>query len=85
MNFPNISLTLQDGGHRLLHVHKNVPGILEKINRVLAKNNANIIGQHLQTSGEIGYVVTDVAQEHDPNLRSELLDIEGTIRSRILF
>ena len=64
---------------------KNQPGILEKINSVLAKNKANIIGQHLQTSGDIGYVVTDVAQEHGANLKNELLDIPGTIRSRILF
>ena len=85
VNFPNISLTLQDGGHRLLHVHKNQPGILEKINSVLAKNKANIIGQHLQTSGDIGYVVTDIAQEHGANLKSDLLDIPGTIRCRILF
>ena len=85
VNFPNISLTLQDGGHRLLHVHKNQPGILEKINSVLAKNKANIIGQHLQTSGDIGYVVTDIAQEHGANLKSEFLDIPGTIRCRILF
>jgi D-3-phosphoglycerate dehydrogenase len=85
VNFPNISLTQQAGAHRLLHVHINQPGVLRQINRVFAESNVNIIGQHLQTLPDIGYVVTDVATEYSPDLRNKLASVEGTIRCRILY
>jgi len=85
VNFPNISLRQQAGAHRLLHIHENKPGVLRNINRVFAESNVNIIGQHLQTLPDIGYVVTDVETEYSPNLREKLETVEGTIRCRILY
>jgi D-3-phosphoglycerate dehydrogenase / 2-oxoglutarate reductase len=85
VNFPNISLAPNVEAHRLLHVHRNQPGVLGAINRVLAEANANILGQHLQTLADVGYVVTDVDKHYAPDLREKLLAIEGTIRSRILY
>ncbi len=85
VNFPNISLTQQAGAHRLLHVHINQPGVLRQINRAFAESSVNILGQHLQTLSDIGYVVTDVATEYSPDLHKKLVSIEGTIRCRILY
>jgi D-3-phosphoglycerate dehydrogenase len=85
VNFPNINLPIQSNSHRLLHVHQNNPGILGAINQVLAESKTNIMGQYLQTFDDIGYVVIDVNQAHDTNLRKKLLEIPGTIRCRILY
>ena len=85
VNFPTISLSQQKGAHRLLHVHENRPGVLRQINRVFAESNVNIIGQHLQTLSDVGYVVTDVEAEYSPDLRQRLEEVEGTIRCRILY
>ena len=85
VNFPTISLSQQKGAHRLLHVHRNRPGVLRQINRVFAESDVNIIGQHLQTLPDVGYVVTDIEAEYSPDLRERLEAIEGTIRCRILY
>ena len=57
---PSLSLPPVDGAHRILHIHKNVPGVLGAINTLLSKNKINIVGQYLKTNDEIGYVVLDV-------------------------
>ncbi|MFT5575558.1 MAG: D-3-phosphoglycerate dehydrogenase, partial [Bermanella sp.] len=62
VNFPEVALPAQDGRHRLLHVHKNVPGTMSAINLVFSENDINISGQYLQTHESIGYVVIDVDQ-----------------------
>ncbi len=85
VNFPSITLPTQSNSHRLLHVHQNNPGILGAINQVLAESKTNIMGQYLQTFDDIGYVVIDVNQAHDTDLRKKLLEIPGTIRCRILY
>lgn len=85
VNFPELSLSPQHDAHRLLHIHYNRPGVLARVNRVLAASEANIVGQHLQTRGEIGYVVTDVSSEYSPELRQELEQIPDTIRVRVLY
>lgn len=85
VNFPSISLVPHVKAHRLLHVHRNQPGVLGEINRVLAEAKANILGQHLQTLPDVGYVVIDVDQHHAPDLREQLSSIAGTIRCRILY
>ncbi|MEZ6183762.1 MAG: phosphoglycerate dehydrogenase [Planctomycetota bacterium] len=85
VNFPNISLTPQPGAaHRLLHVHENRPGMLAAINRVLGDEDVNILGQHLQTNRQVGFVVADVDREHNPDLLERLRQLPGTIRCRIL-
>lgn len=85
VNFPNIRLPRQDKAHRFLHIHHNVPGIMAKINQVLAKYELNIIGQYLSTDSKVGYVITDVNREYDAHVIDELREVEGTIRFRVLY
>jgi D-3-phosphoglycerate dehydrogenase len=60
VNFPEVALPGHNNAHRLLHVHKNVPGVLSKINNIFSENDINIVGQYLQTNEKVGYVVIDV-------------------------
>ncbi len=85
VNFPEVALPAQDGRHRLLHVHKNVPGIMSAINQVFSENDINISGQYLQTHESIGYVVIDVDQTYSELALSKLKEIPGTLRCRVLF
>jgi len=84
-NFPNLILPKKLKGHRLLHIHKNVPGILAQINSIYAENQINILSQFLMTKGEIGYVVTDIDSNYDKSLIKQLKQIENTIKFRILY
>src|SRR5438552_7993594 len=87
VNFPEVALPEHPGSHRLLHIHKNVPGALSRINGVFSKNRININGEYLMTNAHIGYVVIDVeANERSSRaaLRS-LSAIDSTIRARVLF
>ena len=85
VNFPEVNLPEHKGdSHRILHIHKNIPGVMGKINQIFSENNVNIIGQYLQTSDDIGYVVIDINTECFPKILEQIKNIEGTIRSRIL-
>lgn len=85
VNFPEVSLPEHSGTKRLLHIHHNRPGVLNKINQVFVEANVNIAAQYLQTDPTIGYVVIDVETEDTSGLLNQLKDIEGTIRARVLF
>ncbi|MGC6360137.1 phosphoglycerate dehydrogenase [Bisgaard Taxon 45] len=85
VNFPEVSLPEHTGTKRLLHIHHNKPGVLNKINHVFVNANVNIAAQYLQTDPTIGYVVIDVETEDTHTLLSQLKEIEGTIRARVLF
>lgn len=86
VNFPEVSLPSHEGRHRLLHVHRNVPGVLSAINKVFSTHQINVLGQYLQTRGDIGYVVMDVdAGAVNEQALQALKDIDGTLRSRVLF
>ncbi|MEI5984054.1 HAD-IB family phosphatase [Sphingobacterium sp. PU5-4] len=84
-NFPNLILPNLTRAHRLLHIHKNVPGIMAQINNVYAENNINIFSQFLMTRGEIGYAVTDIDAEYDKKMLKQLKQIDNTIKFRILY
>ncbi|RDC54721.1 phosphoserine phosphatase [Pedobacter chinensis] len=84
-NFPNLQLPKIDKSHRLIHIHKNVPGIMAKINTVFAKHDINIVGQFLMTNSEIGYAITDINAEYDKQLFKSLKKIEHTIKFRVLY
>jgi D-3-phosphoglycerate dehydrogenase len=85
VNFPQVALPEQVGAHRILNVHRNVPGMLSQINQVFSSAGANILGQFLQTNERIGYVVLDIDRAHDPRPLGERLSrIEGSLRTRIL-
>ncbi|MCP4520145.1 MAG: phosphoglycerate dehydrogenase [Cytophagales bacterium] len=85
VNFPNLQLPKLKDAHRLIHIHLNKPGVLAKINEILAKYNANILGQYLKTVEGMGYVITDIDQRQDQALQEELKGIEGTLKFRILY
>ncbi len=85
VNFPQIQLPKLQGAHRLLHVHRNVPGILARINGICASRKLNILGQHLKTNEEIGYVIIDVNKRYDERAVAELRRIPETIRFRVLY
>lgn len=84
VNFPEVSLPVQGNVSRLLHVHQNIPGVINKINKVFADCNVNVAAQYLQTTPEIGYVVIDVHTEDASELLHEIKQIEGTLKARIL-
>ena len=85
VNFPNLQLPSLQKAHRLVHVHKNVPGMLAKINNILADNNCNILGQYLKTNEEVGFVILDIDQDHSKELLEEMKNIPDTIRFRVLY
>jgi D-3-phosphoglycerate dehydrogenase / 2-oxoglutarate reductase len=84
-NFPNLQLPKIAESHRLIHIHNNVPGIMSKITKVLAKHQINIVGQFLMTNPQIGYVITDINTTYDKTLLKELRKIENTIKFRVLY
>jgi len=87
VNFPEVNLPEHAGSRRLLHIHHNVPGVLSRINDVFSQGGVNINGQHLQTQGDLGYVVIDVSAsaEQSEGLREQLASIPGTVRTRLLY
>lgn len=85
VNFPEVALPSHPGMHRLLHIHRNVPGILSQINGIFSDSGINICGQYLQTNAKIGYVVIDVESGYGEMALEKLRNIEGTIRTRVLF
>ena len=85
VNFPNLTLPTLENAHRLIHIHNNVPGILAKINNVLATRGINIVGQYLKTNELIGYVITDINKEYDKEVIKDLRSIENTIKFRVLY
>lgn len=85
VNFPHLQLPIQHGIHRLLHIHRNVPGILAQINQVLSAHGCNIEGQYLKTNEKIGYVITDIDKKYDTEVTKTLRGIENTIKFRVLY
>lgn len=82
---PALSLPPQEGTHRILHIHKNVPGVLSEINTQLSKNKINILGQYLKTNDSIGYVVLDVDKHLSKNAVELLKKVKATIKVRMLY
>ena len=85
VNFPEVSLPAHPGLCRLLHLHRNVPGMLTRINERLSNAGINIAGQYLQTNQHVGYVVVDVESGSSTEALNEVQAIEGTIRARVLY
>jgi len=85
VNFPNIRLPKHHNAHRFLHIHKNVPGVMAHINKVLAKFEMNITGQYLSTDANVGYVITDLDKKYNKAVVQELKDVTGTIKFRVLY
>ena len=87
VNFPEVTLPGHAGSLRLLHIHRNVPGVLSRINEIFSRHALNIDGQFLRTDPKVGYVVIDVAADEAQGaaLREELAAIPGTLRTRVLY
>ncbi len=84
VNFPEVTMPDLSGRHRLMHIHRNEPGVLNEINQLFSAAEVNIAGQYLQTRGQIGYVVMDI-EGSQPDLLDALSRVKGTIRSRVLY
>ena len=84
VNLPTVALPPVSGTHRLVHVHRNVPGVLAAINRVLADNQVNVEGQLLGTRDELGYVITDIGTEYSAEVLEQLRAMDVTIRVRTI-
>jgi D-3-phosphoglycerate dehydrogenase / 2-oxoglutarate reductase len=82
---PVLSLPPQEGAHRILHIHKNMPGVLSEINTKLSENKVNIVGQYLKTNDQIGYVVLDVDKQISRKAQDWLREVKGTIKVRLLY
>ena len=85
VNMPVIQPGGRKGAHRFAHIHENVPGMLAHINDLFARNSVNITGQHLETRGDIGYALIDVADDKGTGLAGKLAALPGTIRSRQVY
>ena len=82
---PALALPPQEGTHRILHTHDNVPGVLSEINTTLSKNKINILAQYLKTNDSIGYVVLDVDKSISKNALELLRNVKHTIKVRMLY
>lgn len=82
---PPLSLPMQQNTHRLLHIHKNLPGVLSALNGLLSALNVNIVGQYLKTNDKIGYVVLDVEKSASKKAFEEIKKVKHTIKTRILY
>ncbi len=82
---PPLALPPQEGTHRILHIHNNVPGVLSQINATLSKNNINIVSQYLKTNDEIGYAVLDLDKHLSKNALALLKQVNNTIKVRMLY
>jgi D-3-phosphoglycerate dehydrogenase / 2-oxoglutarate reductase len=87
VNFPQVQLQARSTGARFSHVHRNVPGMLRRLNEIFLQRDINIIAQHLETDREVGYVVLDA--DLTGHVSHELLDdiraLDGTIRARLVY
>jgi D-3-phosphoglycerate dehydrogenase len=82
---PEINLPSQEGTHRILHIHSNVPGVLSEINSSLSEHKINILGQYLKTNDEIGYAVLDIDKKLSKNAVELLKQVKGTLKVRLLY
>jgi len=85
VNFPEVAIPQQDGTHRLLHIHQNIPGVLSAVNSLFAENNINICAQSLMTKGDVGYLVIDVEDSDSEVALEKIQGVAGTLRVRVLY
>lgn len=85
VNFPNIDHPKLPGAHRILNVHRNVPGVLRDINKIVSDRNANVLGQVLATDPEVGYLLMDLDKEVANDVRAAIKALPTSLRTRILY
>jgi D-3-phosphoglycerate dehydrogenase / 2-oxoglutarate reductase len=84
VNLPAIALPQQPGTFRLVHVHRNTPGVLAQVNSILAEHSVNVEGQLLSTRGEVGYLLTDIGQDYSADVLTRLRAMPETVRLRVV-
>jgi D-3-phosphoglycerate dehydrogenase len=85
VNFPQVQLPKRPAATRYIHIHHNVPGMLGRVNSVFSDRHLNIVGQYLQTDGDLGYVVVEIANDQDCDaVLAELRRLDGTVRARLI-
>jgi D-3-phosphoglycerate dehydrogenase len=85
VNLPQVQLPVLRQRHRILHIHRNVPGVMSQINTILASHGINITAQYLETDERVGYAITDIARNYDKGVIKSLEGVGETIRLRLLF
>jgi D-3-phosphoglycerate dehydrogenase len=85
LTVPDLHLPVQNDTHRILHIHKNLPGVLSEMNKIFSDLNVNILGQYLKTNPQIGYAVMDIDKKTSPNVLDALKQVKHTIRVRNLY
>jgi D-3-phosphoglycerate dehydrogenase len=83
-NLPTIALAQQPGTYRLVHIHRNMPGVLAQVNSILAEHSVNVEGQLLSTRGELGYLLTDIGIDYPENVLTRLRAMSETVRLRVV-
>lgn len=82
---PPLNLHVQENTHRILHIHKNIPGVISEITSQLSSHHINITGQYLKTNDKIGYVVFDIDKHMSDEAFQLLKNVKGTIRARRVY
>ena len=85
LTIPDLHLPVQNETHRILHIHKNQPGVLSEMNKIFSDLNVNILGQYLKTNAQIGYAVMDIDKKTSPSILDALKSVKHTIRVRSLY
>jgi D-3-phosphoglycerate dehydrogenase len=85
VNFPQVDLSPTRNSHRILNVHKNVPGVLGEINRIVSELGANINAQTLATDGDLGYLILDTDQALSLDVKKRIEALKTSIKTRILY
>ena len=85
VNFPQVELPVVRDSHRILNIHRNVPGVLSSINTIIAEMGGNIQAQYLNTLGEVGYLIIDVDHQISHAVKSKIDELPISIKTRLLF
>jgi D-3-phosphoglycerate dehydrogenase len=85
VNFPIVELPVIKGAHRIVHIHKNVPGVLGEVNGIVSALGANIQAQFLSTDQNVGYLVMDMEHAVAPQVEEKLKKMNTTIKTRVLY
>lgn len=85
VNFPQLDMPFTPDSHRVLNVHKNVPGVLRDVNMILSENDANVRAQLLGTSAQVGYIIIDLDKATGASTKDSIAKLETSIATRILY